>query len=210
VRNALLSVAAGITAVVMAAVIGGSGQTGRTAQTKISIKIIQMYRSITVSPSTVTCGNYEGGNIPNPSTATALGFPGRCSVGKLTGTSSLPLTVTYSGPPGMVQVKASNAVPDDGGPGWQLCGPGTSACKGTNGHPGIDQFSLQTFSRESPSPFTDLTRQWKCDTQFNSAGACTATRGLSQHEGALITGPKWTYTHSTTYTVTVTWMAAPP
>ncbi|HEY5990661.1 MAG TPA: hypothetical protein VIV12_30345, partial [Streptosporangiaceae bacterium] len=207
-RNALLSVAAGITAVVMAAVIGGSGQTGQTAQTKISIKIIQMYRSVTVSPTKVACGNFTGGNAANPSTSNALGFPGQCTVGKQKGASTLPLLVTYNGPTGMVQVKASNAVPDNGGPGWQLCGPGTSACNGPNGKPGLDQFRLQTFSREGPLGFTYLTRQWQCDTQFNSGGYCTATRGLSQREGALIIGPKWTYTPSTTYTVTVTWMAA--
>jgi hypothetical protein len=211
VRNALLSVAAGITAVVMAAVVTGSGQhQGRTAQTKISIKIIQMYRSVTVSPSSVACGHFQGGNRNNPSTTTALGFPGQCSVGSLTGTSDLPLTVSYNGPPGVVQIEASNAVPDDGGPGWKLCGPRASACKGPDGKPGTDQFSIQTFARASAGPLTQLTGRPQCDTQFNSGGNCGATRGMTQREGALIIGPQWTYTPSTTYTVTVTWIAAPP
>jgi hypothetical protein len=208
VRNALFSVAAAVAAVIMIAAVGGGNQ-GRTAQAKVSIKVIQMFRSVTVSPSAVACGHYTGGSDGNVSTATALGFPGQCTVGDLSSSANLPLTVTYNGPPGVVRVKASDAVPDGSGPSWQLCGPGTSpGCKGVNGAPGTDQFGLETFSRINSTP-TRLTGQWQCDTQFNPNGNCAATRGMFQHEGALIMGPATTETQSITYTVTITWMACP-
>lgn len=212
VRNVLFSVAAAVAVIMVIAVVGGSSpHPGQTAQTKISVKVIQMYRSVTVSPSAVACGHYAKGGDSNGSSPTGLGFPnGQCWVGAPKSTGNLPLTVTYNGPPGEVQVKGSDAVPDGSGAKWQLCGPGTSAaCKGVDGKPGTDQFKLWSFA-QAGQPFTQLTGQWTCDAQFNPAGFCTAIRGMSQHEGAQIIGPAWSGHPSSSYTVTITWMASPP
>jgi hypothetical protein len=206
VRTALLSVAAVFAAVVVAAVGGGS-HPGKTAQTSVSVSVIQMYRSVTVSPSAVSCAHYGGGGAGNTSTTTALGFPnGHCSVGTSSGGGNLPLTVSYDGPPGEVQVKGSNAVPGGGGAVWRLCGPGT--CKGVNGSPGKDQIELQTIAQAGQPPMP-LTGGWECDAQFNPAGFCLATRGMSQHEGVLFTGPSWTDNPSSSWTFTITWIATP-
>jgi hypothetical protein len=208
VRNALFSALAVVAAVILVAVVGGS-QPGKTVHAKISIKVIQMFRSVTVSPTSVACGNYEGGNPNNLSTSAALGFPhAKCSVGTLH-SKVLPLTVSYNGPLGQVQIESSDAVPDGGGTTWRLCGPGTSTgCKGQDGRPGIDQFRLQNFATVPGREY--LSSNFQCDTVFNPGGACTATRGMSQQEGFWFFGPKWTFNHATSYTVTITWLAAPP
>jgi hypothetical protein len=209
VRNALFSAVAVVAAVILLAVVGGS-HPGKTATAKISIKVIQMFRSVTVSPTSVACSNYRFGNPHNASTSTMLGFPhAQCSVGTLR-SKVLPLNVAYNGPAGEVEIESSGAVPGGGGKTWQLCGPGTStACKGQGGRPGIDQFRLQNFATV-PQGRTNLTGKFQCDAVFNPDGSCTAFRGMSQHEGFQLFGPKWTFNQASSYTVTITWVAMKP
>ncbi len=213
-RSALLA-AAVIVAIIVVATIGKAASrsnttAGQGGQTSISVKVIPMYRSVTVSPPTAACSHYRGGSGADASTATALGYPnGRCTVGKPGSHASFPITVTYSGPLGEVMVKGSNAIPSAGGTPWRLCAPqGQPACKGRGGLPGKDQYELQTFAGAGQQ-LTGLTGQFQCDTQFNPAGYCVATRGHSQHEGVKLIGPAYSDNLSPSWTVTITWVAIP-
>ncbi|MBO0814140.1 MAG: hypothetical protein J2P30_03175, partial [Actinobacteria bacterium] len=67
---------------------------GHSGSTAVSLNTMQTYRTITVSPTAVTCGHYRQGEPPNKSKG-ALGFPwGTCQVGnRLKGKD--PITITY-------------------------------------------------------------------------------------------------------------------
>lgn len=219
-RSFALWAAVAIVAIVVIAAIAkvagrSNATTGQAGQTSISVKTIPMYRSVTVSPPTVTCGHYRGGSGGNASTKTALGYPnGRCTVGVAGAHARFPITVSYSGPQAVVDVKGSDAVPSAGGTPWHLCVPHgqspTAACTGRGGLPGKNQYELLNFSG-SGQPSAGVTSQFQCDPQFNPAGYCTPTpiRGLSQHEGVTLIGPSATDNLSPAWTVTITWAAVP-
>jgi len=193
-------------------VAGNSGQDpGHSGQTAISVNTVPMYRSVIVSPSTVTCGRDRGGTTGNASTATELGFPnGICQAGRTGARGRFPITVTYQGLPGQVAVKASDAVPSGGGGQWRLCGPGSKpACTGPKGRPGNDQFALWTFAGAGQPPTPVTSTPW-CDHDFNANGYCAAARGQSQREGIKLMGPSSSGNLSTSWAVTVTWIAMPP
>jgi hypothetical protein len=193
-----------------APVTGGSGST--TAH----LKVVPTIRSVTVSPGSVTFGNCSGGSGYTNSTQSTLGYPnGTCTVGAIGVNESFPITVTYTGIPGSVYVSGSSAVPADNGANWTLCSPpgspsSQSACTGTQGLPGADQYMVMNFAQSVENAGV-LTTTPSCDVEFDTSGGCTATprefQNQVQHEGLLLTGPKSWNDHSTSWTVTVTWTA---
>lgn len=212
--NSGWAILAGMIAVSAVAIVGfrsapqspaGSGSTTATLQ------VVPTMRSVTVSPDATKFGHCTGGKPPLRSTQTALGFPnGRCSVGSRN-QKVFPIKIT-NGREAEIYVKSSAAVPADGKTDWQLCNQGSDpvvACKGPNESPGKDQFIVQNFSRWAVNE-TGLARSRSCDAEFGPAGDCLASTGQSEHEGLLLIGPHMPDDNSTTWTVTITWMAAPP
>jgi hypothetical protein len=123
--------------------------------------------------------------------------------------------VTYTGIPGYVYVSGSNAVPSDNGPQWSLCNPGgnpssSTHCHGPQGLPGSDQYMVQNFAGSAENAGI-LTTTATCDAVFDANGGCSATppefQSTTQHEGLELTGPNAWDDHSTSWTMTVTWIA---
>lgn len=209
--------AIGILAVVALGKVGGSGGAdppgpAHQGQLTIHFNAITTFNTVTISPSDVQCGHYHGGKSPNASTNT-LGQPnGRCTVGlyPVAKLQDVPIKITYSGLAGSVFIQSGNAIPANNGTQWRLCGPHNgekSICTGPEGRPGPYQFAVKNFAGSGMTP-TTLTAWPVCDYQFD-AGNCSAVRTQSQQEGFAIIGPYWQKNPSTTWSVTVTWIAMP-
>jgi len=190
----------------------GPGHSGSVA---VSLKTMQTYRTITVSPTSANCTNYAGGQYPNRSKG-AMGFPnGTCQVGEyLKGKD--PIKIRYDGFQGYVYVHAGWAMPDSStgsGTPWHPCafnGHKQVRCVGTNGNPGEDQYLVRNFSPEGqPTPVTGNN---VCDVNFRPAHGCYASRGNAQYEGFYVTGPRTIPATDTaqTWTFWVIWTAVPP
>ncbi len=176
----------------------------------ISLKAVPSIRSVTVSPGKASFSNCTGGkaDADTASTSNALGYPnGHCWVGTPVAGGSFPITITYGGPPGRVFVDGANAVPSAGGGQWGLCNASV-ACTGPGGAPGADQYMVKNFGTDTNNS-TGLTGSFTCDHEFSPRG-CSATEGQSQKEGVELIGPQSSGNTSTSWTVTVTWGAAPP
>jgi hypothetical protein len=176
----------------------------------ISLKAVPTIRSVTVSPGKASFGNCSGGNAAaqTASTSQELGYPnGRCWLGAPGSNGDFPVKITYQGPPGKVFVNGSGAVPSDGGSGWSLCNKST-ACTGPGGLPGANQYMAKTFSLDR-NDSTGLTGTLSCDQEFSTQG-CPATAGETQREGVELIGPASSGDTSTSWTITITWAAAPP
>ncbi|HEX6932756.1 MAG TPA: hypothetical protein VF162_11470 [Streptosporangiaceae bacterium] len=212
--NSGWTILVGMVAVSVVAVVGfrsapqspaGSGSTTATLQ------VVPTMRSVTVSPVATKFGRCSGGKRPLRSTKTALGFPnGQCSVGSRK-QKIFPIKIT-NGREAEIYVRSSAAVPADGKTDWQLCNHGSDpvvACKGPDDSPGKDQFVVENFSRWAMNQ-TGLSLKRICDAEFGPSGDCLASTGQSEREGLVLIGPHRPDDGSTTWTVTITWMAAPP
>jgi hypothetical protein len=178
---------------------GGSGSVSA------HLSVVPTIRSVTVSPGSVTFGHCSGGAGPTSSTSTQMGYPnGVCTVGSNGPDGSFPITITYKGLPGEVYVGGSNAAPADSGASWSLCNPG-------HNEPAANQYTVQTFAQQVASP-TVVTGSSACDQEFDSGGGCAATpaefKTQSQSEGIQLTGPQTYDDHSTSWSITITWIAA--
>jgi hypothetical protein len=188
---------------------GGSGSVNA------HLSVVPTIRSVTVSPGSVNFGNCTGGSGNTASTPSAMGYPnGVCWVGSTGPNASFPITVTYTGLPGNVWVSGSGAAPADSGTGWSLCNPlGQPACTGGRGLPGKNQYTVSTFGSQVIS-FSVLTSSAACDNEFNPGGGCSAApaqfQSQTQHEGLQLTGPKTWDDPSTSWNVSITWIAASP
>lgn len=193
----------------------GSQSSGSSRVTG-HLNVVPTIRSITVSPGSVNFGNCNGGNGATDSTGGSLGYPNAtCSVGGTGANATYPITITYTGLPGEVDVSATNAVPADGGTAWSLCNPlvqGQSppACDGGQGLPGKDQYELQNQSAAAESGVA-LTTTSACDKVFDAGGSCSASPAeftkQTQHENLFLIGPRTWDDHSTSWTMTITWTA---
>jgi hypothetical protein len=67
---------------------------------------------------------------------------------------------------------------------------------------------VKNFGSDTNSS-TGLTGTLTCDQEFSSGG-CSATQGQSEKEGIELIGPQSSGSSATSWTVTVTWAAAPP
>jgi hypothetical protein len=67
---------------------------------------------------------------------------------------------------------------------------------------------VKNFGSDTNSS-TGLTGTLICDQEFSSGG-CSATQGQSEKEGIELIGPESSGSTATSWTVTVTWAAAPP
>lgn len=175
----------------------------------LSLKAVPTIRSVTVSPDSASFSNCTGGdpNADTKSTSSALGYPnGQCWEGAPGSSGSFPIKITYHGPPGQVFVVGASASPSGGGPDWALCNA-SAACTGPRGAPGVDQYMVKNFGTDTNSS-TGLTGALTCDQEFSSGG-CSATQGQSEKEGLELIGPESSGSTSTSWTVTVTWAAAP-
>ena len=194
--------------VLIAAVSNVKPNPNPSASTNATVNVIASTRSITVSPGEVTFKHCAGGTNDNLSTSTRLGWPhGTCSVGRVQHKGNLPITIKNTGIDAQIQVSASDASPSGSGPKWQLCGgQGDPACT-SDSQPGANQFEAWTTAKGLNR--INLTSQALCDRDFSSDG-CSALRGQSAKEGLDLLGPLIFNSTSTSYTITVTWYAAPP
>lgn len=187
-----------------------SKQTTTTSggSTTATVNIQPTFRSLTVSPGNVTFANCH---LANQSTSSLLGLPnGECTVGKPGSHGTYPITVANAGVPSTIEVSASNAIPADNGKQWQLCNPdGKPACTGTSGNPGPDQYKARTISSGQQNTAM-LTASPLCDNVFDATGGCSAARGQSQQEGIKLVGPTTISDNSTSFTITITWIAVAP
>ncbi len=206
---ALLGVMIAI-AVVAVAGFDSVAQTppGRDVRTT-NLKVVPTLRSVTVSAAAVDFSRCRHGTLPRHSTKLALGFPnGRCYVG--TRGKVYPIKIK-NGLPARIFVGSSNAVPSDGGKQWIPCMVGPRpvvACTGPGKLPGRDQFAVKNFSSFAKNKF-GLSKVMLCDGEFGPSGDCIATTGQVQREGVVLIGPSKPDDNATTWTVTITWMAAP-
>lgn len=196
--------------VVVVAQIQSKAQTPTGgASTTTNLMIVPTMRSMTVSTDASDFTNCKHGVVPRQSTNAALGFPyGHCYVGKQGKT--YPITIK-NGLPARILVGSSNAVPSDGGTQWIPCLRGAHhvfACAGPDQQPGRHQFVVQNFSSYAQNN-EGLSRLMLCDGEFGPSGDCIATTGQVQKEGVVLIGPSKPDNNSTTWTVTITWMAAP-
>jgi len=176
----------------------------------LSLKAVPTIRSVTVSPGNASFSNCTGGSADadTASTSSALGYPnGHCWVGAPRASGSFPIKITYQGPPGRVFVVSANANPSGGGTDWALCNS-SAACTGPGGAPGVNQYMVKNFGTDTNNS-TGLTGSLACDQEFSSRG-CSATQGQSEKEGIELIGPESSGNTSSSWTVTVTWAAAPP
>ena len=205
-----------ILAVIVIVVIVGVAQFQSIAQTPLggepsatNLKVVPTMRSVTVSAPAANFTHCERGLVPRHSTKLALGFPyGHCSVGKPG--KAYPITIT-NGLTARILVGSSNAVPSDGGKQWIPCMRGAQpvvACAGPGERPGLDQFVVKNFSTFAQNN-DGLSKVMLCDGEFGQSGDCIATTGQVQREGVVLIGPRKPDDNSTTWTVTITWMAAP-
>ncbi len=187
---------------------------GHSNSTAVSLKTMQTYRTVTVTPDAVNCGHYARGNPPNRSKG-ALGFPnGTCAVGNRVKGKD-PITITYNGIQGYVYVHAGWAMPNGNevGTPWKPCssaGHRAVTCTGKKGLPGYNQYTVRNFSPQTQTP-TQITGNNVCDVNFRPVGGCYASRGNSQREGLYITGPSKLPGGDTaqSWTAWVIWTAEP-
>jgi len=199
--------------------IGGIGVVNKAAHTttipggstNATVNVLPTTRSITVSPGQVTFSDCHRGQRPYHSTSTLLGQPnGECSVGTLGTHGTYPITIDNAGIPSNIEVSASNAVPADNGTRWRLCSThGHPACTGPRGAPGVDQYKARTTARGELNA-TPLTASPACDFVFDASGGCRAARGQLRHEGIKLIGPTRFSDNSTSFTITITWIAVAP
>jgi hypothetical protein len=189
---------------------------GHSGSTAVSLKTIQTYRTITVSPAAVNCGGYHRGEPPNQSVDGAMGFPwGTCAVGDRVNGKD-PITISYNGMQGYVYVHAGWAMPNGNevGTPWRPCssaGHKAVACTGEGGLPGYNQYIVRNFSPQSAAP-TQINGNNVCDVNFQPTGGCYAIRGDAQREGLYLTGPSKIPGTDTaqSWTAWVIWTAEPP
>jgi hypothetical protein len=204
--------------VIVAAVVlliafrGNSPRTSPSGGAKISVNVVAPPTlSVTMSPTSASCGNYSGGQSPRASTATALGFPNAtCSVGVPGGAGSFPFKITNGTASSQIEIEASSAVPSDGGTQWTLCGtsvPCTGPASQSGKFPGANQYVAENFAEAKP--FNELTGTPACDPDFDvgTIAGCSASPRQSQTEGIEVIGPSSSKDNAQSWTITITWIA---
>jgi hypothetical protein len=110
-------------------------------------------------------------------------------------------------------VNGADVVPAGGGTSWALCGSGdrlASACTGSSGKPGADQYRLQAISRAGTAA-ESLSNAQQCDLAFAATGtSCSAARGATATETVALTGPQSTTNTATSYGTTVAYTVVAP
>jgi len=201
-----------VTVVIVIVAIAGFQSVARTSPGSdlrtTNLRVVPTLRSLTVSAAAVDFSSCRHGTPPRNSSKLALGFPnGRCYIGKRG--KAYPIKIK-NGLEARILVGSSNAVPSDGGRQWVPCTFGANAevaCAGP-GKPGRDQFAVENFSSYTQNEF-GLSKTMLCDREFGPSRDCIATTGQVQREGVILIGPSKPDDNSTTWTVTITWMAAP-
>ena len=212
--NSGWAVLTGMVAVSVIAIVGfrsAPQSPPNSGSTTATLHVVPTMRTVNVSPATTKFAHCTGGEFALRSTKKALGYPnGRCFVGSKH-KNIYPIKI-FNGREAKIYIKSSPAMPADGKTEWRLCNPGPHpvvACNGPLGKPAKDQFIVQNFSKSGLNK-TGLAKSLMCDIEFGQSGVCLASTGQSEREGIRLIGPHWPDDHSTTWTVTITWMAVPP
>ncbi len=151
-------------------------------------------RSVNVTPTSFTIGNCTLDGTPN-----LLQFPNdQCSAGAF--------TITNGTAPAHIDEKLSLFTPTDNGQAWGPCGAsGNSACAGTSGAPGRNQFTWtsnwgQVFGTGN-----------QCDQHATPAvSPCPMTGPAAvATDQYTLTGPTSATDLSSSFTITLTWSAVP-
>lgn len=159
-----------------------SGTGAVTATINVGSQVL----SLTVSPSSISfCTPQSPLTFPN----------GTCI-------ASAPVVVTYGTTSGHIDVNGADAVPQDSGTHWTLCGGSGAACTKANNTPGLDQYELGTSSNFI------LTNTPQCDTAFNDT-CLPVSPGQPANETYLLEGPSSSTSSASTFTTTITWTALP-
>jgi hypothetical protein len=202
--------AMGVIAVAVVTVSGSAESPPNHGSTVATLKVVRTMRSVTVSPTKTMFSHCSGGHAPFRSTPKAMGYPnGRCVVGKPG--AKWPITIR-NGVRAAIFVQSSNAEPSDGGIAWRPCNLGPHPalrCNGPDELPGPNQFVVENFSNDGQNS-TGLGGRRHCDAEFSQLGGCLALSGQLQREGINLIGPSTPIDTSRTWTITITWTAAPP
>ena len=193
-----LAAVVGVCGLAMASVVPVSADSPSGSSTGTVNITPPPVRSVTVSPPTFTFDTC----IDNASTSTGsdLTFPnGQCHT-----TGANDVTVTNGAAAGHMDVEGANAIPSDSGANWTLCGGTGTACTGTSGNPGQDQFG------EANGGGVILTTSLGCDTNFSGGGTtCATVSGQHETEVLFLTGPSTSTDTSLSFSTTWTWTAVP-
>lgn len=180
-----------LTGLFLALVVVGAGRVtpaaaSGTGAVTATINVGSQVLSLTVSPSAISfCTPGSPLTFPN----------GTCL-------ASSPIAVTYGSTSGHIDVNGADAVPQDNGTHWTLCGGGGAACTKSTNTPGLDQYELGTSSTFI------LTNTPQCDTAFN-ATCLPVSPGQTVNETYLLEGPASSTSSASTFTTTMTWTALP-
>ena len=193
-RAAAASAAAAVTLVALLALAlpAGAASNGSATGT-VAVAV----RSVSVSTPSF---NYDQCTGPDQQPTVGLVIPGgTCATapGALTET-------TGGGVPSHIEVSATNFVPADDGTPWQLCANG-STCSGSGHTLGADQAQVVVFGFEGQ---TVLSNTPTCDRAVNAI-CDTDDPGDTTPEGAVLEGPASSTDQSSTFSNTITWIAAP-
>lgn len=209
--------------VALAVVLTGCGispakQAGAGNSSGINLKLntVPVVRAVTISPSSGLFSHCKGGSVGDDTASTRgkLGYPnGRCWFGKPEPRGNFPITITNTGIASHIYISAEPAYPSDNGDQWSLCDTGrnlvTKCTSAGNKAPGIDQYKLENFSPDNGINSAGISGRYLCDRQFGQDRTCTAVQGSFQTEGIELIGPTQpTDNKSTSWTVTITWLAA--
>lgn len=207
-------------ALVLAAVAGcgtvPTAPAGSVGSGSITLKLhtVKTTRNVSVGPAAGAFGTCTGGlkKYNTPSKTGQLGYPnGRC---EFPAPKAALIKITNTGIAGHIEVNGNPAVPSDpNGQQWALCNVGSQppvACTGTGrSRPGKDQYLLQNFGPGGLNR-AGLTGTPQCDREFRASHSCWVMQGAASFEGLDLTGPAEATDHlATTWTVVVTWTAAP-
>ena len=188
-------------------VFGGSGSVSA------HLSVVPTIRSVTVSPGSVNFGSCTGGLGQHNLDEQLDGIPERDLLGGYHRTGrALPHYGHLYRPSRQRLGQRLQRGPLGQRHDWSLCNPvGQPACTGGQGKPGKDQFAISTFAPQVAN-FAVLTGNASCDNEFNPGGGCSAapaqSQSQTQHEGIQLTGPTTWDDGSTSWNVSITWIAA--
>lgn len=157
-----------------------------TGSVTATINVGSQVLSLTVSPSSISfCTPQSPLTFPN----------GICS-------PSAPVVVTYGATSGHIDVNGADAVPQDSGTHWTLCGGSGPTCTKGGNTPGPDQYVLGTSSSFI------LSNTPQCDSAFGSTCLPVAPE-TPESEQYLLEGPSSSTSSASAFTTTITWTALP-
>lgn len=165
-----------------------------TVSTSFPIKAVTVTATGTLGFASCTGGS-------SPANGTAMGFPNAtCSTTSYAVANAGNTTEAIS-------VAGSTATPADSGTAWSLCGGAGDPTCSNAGSPGPNQYGM-TASAPAGSPSVRLSLSAQCDAVFPNCQAVPPGSGGSDTEQLGLVGPQSSTDQSSTFSMTVVYIAS--